>query len=145
MRTSRTLFGLAVVLAIAAQAMADDNKQPAEQKFDETGTLSTGTVTIGGETTGITLKTEHGIYELSMIGELARKAQGLDGKNVHVIGTLQVVAGVEVKERRIVAVNSLAQVEQPNLLHAPSMIIRIERPSSRFALPPLSEAPSAGE
>jgi hypothetical protein len=111
MRVLTAVFALAVLIAIAGQAFADASTTQAGERFDAIGKLSTGKVAIGGETTGITLKTDHGTYELSMFGELARKAQSLDGKIVHVIGTLDVVAGVEVKERRIVAVSSLSEVK----------------------------------
>mgnify|MGYP001556864974 CR=1 FL=1 len=110
MRAMWAVFGMVIVMGIAAQGFAGAGQADAQPKFDKIGTLCTGRVAIGGETTGVTLKTAQGVFELSLSGELARQAQGRDGRQVDVIGTLTVIAGVEVKERRIVAVESLAEV-----------------------------------
>jgi len=85
-------------------------------KFDAVGTLLHRPIHHRWRDHGIMLTTDHGVYELSLFGEMARKAEALNGKKVHVTGTLNVVAGVEVKERRIAAVAGLAAVDQPILV-----------------------------
>ncbi|MBV9124604.1 MAG: hypothetical protein JO112_14705 [Planctomycetes bacterium] len=78
------------------------------------GTLRTGVVAIGGETTGIVLQTKAGTFELE-VGrnkQLREKAEHLNGKEVAVTGTLTVRQGVEVKERKIIRVASLKEVEK---------------------------------
>jgi hypothetical protein len=73
-----------------------------------TGTLRTGIVAVGGETTGIVLETPEGRVELQSATDAIRaQLQGLNGKSVTVRGTLTVRAGVEVRERRIVLVTDI--------------------------------------
>ena len=112
MRSLLALF--AVLFALAAHVSADAGA--GGEKFDAVGILSTGVFTIGGETTGVTLKTDHGTYELSLFGELARKAEAFEGKRVHVTGALRVLPGIEVQTRSIVAVTTLVLADQPNLM-----------------------------
>ena len=74
------------------------------------GTLHTGIVAIGGETTGIVLKTKaDGQYELDLnkSDQLQKLADTLNGKKVVVKGDYKPRAGVEVKERRIILVKSI--------------------------------------
>ena len=78
-----------------------------------TGTLHTGIVAIGGETTGIVIETKEGRYELELgtNKELRQKAEKLNGKTVTVAGTLDTRKGVEVKERKIVTVSRLEEAK----------------------------------
>jgi len=108
MRSALLFLSLAVVL-IGVDAVWGEEKKEAEA-FDQIGTLQTGVMAIGGETTGTILDTGKGSYELEVEGELAKKASGLNGKKVHVTGKLTVKQGVEVKERRIVNVKTLEEV-----------------------------------
>lgn len=80
-------------------------------KVELTGTLRTGIVAIGGETTGVILETKEGKYELDFgkDKELRQKAGKLNGKTVQVAGTLEIRKGVEVKERKIVIVTRLEE------------------------------------
>src|SRR4051794_18320328 len=73
------------------------------------GTLRTGIVAIGAETTGTTI-TAKGItleLDLGKDAERAEAAKNLNGKQVTVTGTLELKRGVEVKERWIVTVATL--------------------------------------
>jgi hypothetical protein len=76
------------------------------------GTLKTGIMAIGGETTGVVLKTEIGEqYELDFgkNDELAGLAAKLNGKTVVVTGEDTIRAGEEVKERHIIQVATLEE------------------------------------
>lgn len=114
----RSLVASSVALFLAiAVTQAQDNKKEAKdkeaKKVELTGTLSTGIVAIGGETTGTIIKTQEGTFELD-IGkqkDLREKAEKLSGKTVTVVGTLAIRRGVEVKERRIVTVTSLDEAK----------------------------------
>lgn len=82
-----------------------------EKRVELTGTLRTGIVAVGGETTGIIIETKDAKYELDFgkDKELRQKAEKLNGKAVTVAGTLETRKGVEVKERKIVAVDHLEE------------------------------------
>lgn len=73
------------------------------------GTLRTGLVAIGGETTGTTITAKDITWELDIgkNAELKAASEKLDRKLVTVSGTLERRAGVEIKERWIVTVKSL--------------------------------------
>ena len=98
---------LATLLPLRAADRAKD-KEPAK-KMEWKGTLRTGVVAIGGETTGVVLDTKGGKFELDLgkNKELRDRAAKLNGKPVTVTGTLTVRKGVEVKERRIIRVTEL--------------------------------------
>jgi len=84
---------------------------PPEESITVTvvGTLHTGVVTIGGETTGVTITAKGIKWELNFAkhADLAEAAAKLDGHLVTVSGTLERRAGVEVKDRWIVTVTNL--------------------------------------
>ena len=86
----------------------------AGKKVELIGTLKTGIVAIGGETTGNIIVTKDGTYELDFgkDKDLKVKAEKLNGKEVTVAGTLVVRPGVEVKERKIVTVTSLDEAKK---------------------------------
>jgi hypothetical protein len=78
-------------------------------KLTLTGTLSTGIVAIGGETTGIEFTSGGVKYELEIKDAATKKkAEELNGKNATVTGTLTLRQGVERGQRRIITVESLA-------------------------------------
>lgn len=74
------------------------------------GILKTGMMAIGGETTGIILTTAtEGTFELALQSpELKAAAEKLNGKKVIVEGLYKPRKGVEIKQRRIIEVHSLA-------------------------------------
>ena len=80
-----------------------------------TGTLRTGIVAIGAETTGETIKAKDITWELDFgkKDDLKAAAEKLNGQQVTVTGTLERRPGVEVKERWIVTVSALKGAEKP--------------------------------
>jgi hypothetical protein len=110
MTVSFVCASLACLLALSPAPAAADGEG---RKVEVTGTLRTGVVAVGGETTGVVLRTERGTFDLDLgpSGELRGKAAGLDGKRVTVTGRLRVRPGVEAAERRVVAVETLGPGE----------------------------------
>lgn len=108
------LFSLAGLLGILALSAVGADKGP--RNVELRGKLRTGIVAIGGETTGTVIETDKGRFELDLGKDkaLRAKAERLNGKVVVVKGTLTIRKGVEVAERRIVAVRTLEPAgEQP--------------------------------
>ena len=97
-----------LLLATFQPVMASDSS---EESISVTvvGTLRTGIVAIGGETTGTTITSKGIKWELDLgnNAELRAAAEKLDGKLVKVNGTLERRSGVEIKDRWIVTVVSL--------------------------------------
>jgi hypothetical protein len=73
------------------------------------GTLRTGIMAVGGETTGTTITARGVTWELDLRGrpEWTARAESLAGRRVIVTGTLEVRPGVERRQRSIVTVKSL--------------------------------------
>jgi len=115
MRITTLLSAAALTFAalVASLALAADDGQ--ESSSDESitvtvvGTLHTGIVAIGGETTGTTITARKITWELDFgkNADLRAAAEKLDGKKVVVAGSLERRAGVEVPQRWIVSVTSL--------------------------------------
>ena len=74
------------------------------------GTLRTGIMAIGAETTGTTVTARGATWELDLGGnrEWAAQAESLSGRRVVVTGSLEVRPGVERRQRWIVTVKTLA-------------------------------------
>ncbi|MFO0964787.1 MAG: hypothetical protein U0793_04255 [Gemmataceae bacterium] len=102
-------------LVACLMALAGSGDEPKEKKASMwTGKLQTGVFAIGGETTGIVLKTkDKGAFELDLgkNKELRAQAEKLNGKEVTVEGTLTIRKGVEIRERRIITATSLKEVK----------------------------------
>lgn len=99
-------------VAVGPLRSADGTKESkAMEKKTYTGTLRTGVMAIGAETTGINLETDSGTYELDVRGnpEAAAKVDSLHGKKVVVTGDYRPRPGVEVRERRIIVVHTLSE------------------------------------
>ena len=96
------------MVAMTGQA-ADEPPQADYVKVEIRGTLQTGVIVIGGETTGIVVRSGGSAWELDLGGdaELKKRAEQLDGKIVVVTGIYRRQKGVEVRERHIVAVATL--------------------------------------
>lgn len=108
---SRLLPVIIVGFAFLNFARAADEKTVLK-KFE--GTVETGIMAIGGETTGIILKTKNeGTYELELgkNAKLRETAEKLNGKPVVVQGEYKPRAGVEITERRIIIVTSLEEAK----------------------------------
>ena len=73
------------------------------------GTLRTGIMAIGGETTGTTVTARGATWELDLRGkpEWTARAESLSGRRVVVTGSLEVRPGVERRPRWIVTVKTL--------------------------------------
>lgn len=101
-----TVFGL-LIFTLQSVMAAD----PVEESITVTvvGTLRSGIVAIGGETTGTTITAQGIKWELGFgkNAELRTATEKLDGRQVTVTGTLERRAGVEIKERWVVTVASL--------------------------------------
>jgi hypothetical protein len=104
------VVGLALGLTVPVRAADKDAPKVEESyiKVEVKGTLQTGIAAIGGETTGVLIKTKDGTLELDLKDkDLRADAEKLNGKPVLVSGTLAVRKGVEVGQRLIVTVTSL--------------------------------------
>lgn len=103
----KTYSLLAMCLLFALHAFAG------EQKTYE-GTLKTGIVAIGGETSGTILVTKQGVrYELDLGSDaaLAKQADALSGHYVAVTGEMKTVKGVETGDRAVVVITSLKELK----------------------------------
>lgn len=104
----------------------DEDSSPAKVadsiKVTVVGTLRTGLVAIGGETTGTTITSNGVTWELDFgkQAEMRDQAEKLDGNQVVVTGTLQRRAGVEVAERWIVTVSKLKRAGEGNTSAVPA-------------------------
>jgi dienelactone hydrolase len=96
------------VLSLASLLCAADPNPMVEDSITVTvvGTLHTGIVAIGGETTGTTITAKGVTWELDFgkHADLRQSAKRLDGKKVQVAGTLERRPGIEIGERWIVTV-----------------------------------------
>jgi hypothetical protein len=107
----RSSLSVSLILLSATLITAADKEETKPESYIKVtakGTLKTGIVAIGGETTGIILTTKDGVLELDIKDkELRKKAEGLSGKVVTVTGNLTIRPGVEVNVRHIVTVESI--------------------------------------
>ena len=73
------------------------------------GTVRTGIMAVGGETTGVTVAARGATWELDLSRDpaLRAKAESLSGRKAVVRGSLEVRPGVERRQRWIVAVTSI--------------------------------------
>jgi hypothetical protein len=108
-------LAVAVLLTALSALTADEApKKGQAKKVEMTGTLKTGIFAIGGETTGTIIQTKkEGSFELDFgkNKELRALAERLDGKQVTVTGTLTIRAGVEIRKRRIIAVETMKEAK----------------------------------
>ena len=107
-----------LTLALGALAWAASAAPGADEDSIEVavrGTLRTGIMAIGGETTGTTITASGATWELDLGGDaaLAKKAESLSGKRALVRGTLTVRRGVERRQRHVVRVTALEAAPAP--------------------------------
>jgi hypothetical protein len=102
---------LAALVACAAHADGSKAKDGGDDSIDVVvrGTLRTGIMAIGGETTGTTVTARGATWELDLRGnpEWAARAEALSGRRVVVTGSLEARPGVERRQRWILTVKTL--------------------------------------
>src|SRR4051794_29529553 len=91
-------------LFFAMQSVMAADQQQESITVTVVGTLRTGIIAIGGETTGTTITAKGIKWELDFgkNADLRAAAEKLNGKQVTVTGILERLPGVEIKERWIV-------------------------------------------
>jgi hypothetical protein len=110
------LLSLSALIVLLGTTVIAADRQPAKESIRVTvvGTLRTGIVAIGGETTGITITAKGITWELDLGKNAAfrKAAEESGGKKVIVAGSLERRRGVEIKERWIVTVTRLQGVDK---------------------------------
>jgi hypothetical protein len=114
MRLTWILTLLALLCLVAVPAVAADKDAEPSIKVEIRGTLATGIVAIGGETTGTTITVKNVTWELDLGGDkdLIAMADKLNKKMALVTGTYEKKKGLEVPERHIVKVTSIKAAEK---------------------------------
>ncbi len=112
----KPLFVLGLILALSPAAFGRDQEPACRDSItvNVVGTLQTGVVAIGAETTGTTITAKGITWELDFGNKarLKRLAETLDGKKVVLEGRLERRKGVEIPHRWIVTVSSLNALRQ---------------------------------
>lgn len=115
--TRRVSAVIVISLVLAIPVLAGKKKGPAAEStpVQVTGILLFGVKAPGGETTGITVTTNKGTYELDLGKNpgLYKLAAMLHGMEVHVAGKLWFLEGVKVPLRSIITVTSLKPAPPP--------------------------------
>jgi len=107
---TRVLLPLTMLLAaIPSLALAEDKPPEDSIHVEVRGTLETGIVAIGGETTGTVIRAGKVTWELDLKGDpkLTALAEKLNKQKVVVSGKYYKKPGVEIAERHIVEVQAL--------------------------------------
>ena len=81
-----------------------------DNQIQRNGTLSFGQIAIGGETTGVVLKTPDGDIELVIPERLMDLAKTLDGHEVRIFGVKTKLWGLERGVRQVIRVRYLVEV-----------------------------------
>ena len=107
----RTIFAV-LILAISVlttMTLRAEEKEESYIQVEIKGTLETGIVAIGAETTGTIIKVGKVTWELDLGGkkELIELAEKLNKQTVIVTGRYQQKAGVEIPLRHIVTIKTL--------------------------------------
>ncbi|MEQ9410815.1 MAG: hypothetical protein RIK87_24095 [Fuerstiella sp.] len=101
-----------ISLAVCPFAAADATPPESSVRVECCGRLRHGIVAIGGETTGTTITFNRIVWELMLPDDAAREfAKQHNKEPVRVTGTLRRIAGIEVKERWIVDVRTIAKLD----------------------------------
>jgi len=115
LRIASLAVGVVAMSLLSVRATDSKTDKPkGSEKVEFTGKLSHPVYAIGGETTGTVIETKKGNYELDLGGKknLRKQVEQLKGKQVVVVGTLKVVKGVEIPERRIITVSEIKEAKQ---------------------------------
>lgn len=109
MKTKIVSLALVAFMSLLVTACAAENSEGDYIKVEIKGTLQTGVMAIGAETTGTVVRVNNVTWELDLGGskELQELAAKLDKKAVLVTGTYEKRKGVEIRERHIVKVATL--------------------------------------
>jgi len=109
MKTLLILTLIAILPFIALAATAPEEADGDYIKVEIRGTLESGLMAIGGETTGTVVRVKNVTWELDFGSneELRGLAAKLNKKTVMITGTYEKKKGVEVRERHIVKVATL--------------------------------------
>lgn len=94
---------------LTADALKPDAGAGRGQSIDVTvhGTLKTGVMAIGAETTGVTITSSAATWELDLDGQQLKVATKLNGRKAIISGRLRHAGGVEIKNRWVVKVRSI--------------------------------------
>jgi|GEM_PF-1408822 len=97
------------------------------------GTMQSGVVAIGGETTGVQLKTRLQAYELEFPKDSdgARRASEFDGQPVIVTGEFRTRPGVEISERSLIVVQTLVAQSSEELKRLPLLLGEFRSPGTQ--------------
>ena len=107
---TRRIFGSLAVACVCFGTIALAAQKDNDRAAEWTGTLRTGVVAVGGETTGMVLETATGTFEIQPATDVVLAAlKKLDGQQVTVHGTLTKRPGTEVKERRIITATGVTK------------------------------------
>lgn len=97
------------IRSVQGEALSDVADEDTYVKVEVKGTLTTGILAIGGETTGISIRSGAIIWEVDFGDNrrLRQRAERFNGQTVIVEGELERKDGVEVRERWIVHATAL--------------------------------------
>lgn len=133
--TSTLLFANALLLSTAMLAAKSPIASEDSIQVTVVGTLRSGIVAIGGESTGTTITSQGITWELEFGKNAALRsaAAKLDGKKVTVQGSLERRRGVEIRERWIVTVTGLRAAGGANAGDSgePTLQATVGRPDTR--------------
>ena len=103
------LIAFAALFPLLGAALLPAAEEESYIDVEIKGTLETGIMAIGGETTGTIIRVGKVTWELDLGGkkDLAELAAKLDKQQVVVTGRYQQKPGVEIKVRHIVTVKTL--------------------------------------
>lgn len=103
----------AVIVVLCATSNAAAESGGDYIKVEIKGTLQTGVMAIGAETTGTVIRANNVTWELDLSDnpQLQEEARKLDRKTVLVTGTYEKRKGVEIRERHVVKVAALKSAE----------------------------------
>ena len=102
-------FALVAFVVVFCSSSHAAEREKDYVKIEIHGTIRTGVVAVGGETTGVTITVDKTTFELEIKDpELKKLAEKLNGKKATVEGAFEIRPGVEIKERRVVVVKKLS-------------------------------------
>jgi len=109
MKAAKLILCWSVISLAGTAVYAADDAIEDVIKVEVTGTLQTGLMAIGGETTGTVITSNDVTWELDLrkSPKLQAMVSQLNGKKVTVVGRYQRRRGLEIPQREIVTVTAL--------------------------------------